>query len=90
MIKHLNITITGSVQGVFFRANALKEAQKYGIKGFIRNETSGDVYLEAEGIDEGLGHFLEWCGHGPEHAKVERLQIEEAPILHFKVFEIRK
>jgi acylphosphatase len=90
MLKHLNITIFGKVQGVFFRAQALEQAQKNGLKGFVRNEADGSVYVEAEGGSEALGHFLEWCGKGPEKADVMRLEIVEGPLCQFSVFEIRK
>ncbi len=90
MLKHFNITITGRVQGVSFRANALNEAQKLRISGFTRNEPNGDVYMEAEGSSEDLTHFLEWCGHGPLLAKVERILVEEGELIPFSGFEIRK
>jgi acylphosphatase len=90
MLKHLNITITGKVQGVFFRAHTLEEAKKYHISGFVRNEPNGKVYIEAEGESEPLSHFLEWCGIGPEKSSVESIQIEEGPICDLSGFEIRK
>ena len=48
-IIHQNIRISGRVQGVGFRYNAREAAFHYGIKGFIRNQPNGDVYIEAEG-----------------------------------------
>ncbi|HXC04373.1 MAG TPA: acylphosphatase [Bacteroidia bacterium] len=86
----MNITVYGKVQGVFFRATALEQARQFGITGFVRNEAGGAVYLEAEGEDEHLAHFLEWCGKGPEKAGVDRLEIVEAGLTPFKDFEIRR
>jgi acylphosphatase len=88
MQKHFNITITGKVQGVYFRASARTEAKGLAITGFARNEPNGDVYIEAEGNDEHLSHFLEWCGHGPLAAKVERILVEEADITQLTGFQI--
>jgi acylphosphatase len=64
-MKHFNIHVSGKVQGVFFRASAKEQADKTNIKGFVRNEPSGDVYIEAEGDDNELKSFLQWCKHGP-------------------------
>ena len=90
MIKHFNITITGKVQGVFFRVNAEAEAKKLGVFGFARNEPNGDVYIEAEANDDHLAHFLEWCNKGPEKARVERVLVEEAEPAGYTSFEIRR
>ena len=46
---HINIHITGRVQGVNFRTYTKEKAEELGILGFVRNETDGSVYLEAEG-----------------------------------------
>jgi acylphosphatase len=90
MTKHFNITITGKVQGVFFRAGAEAEALKMGVSGFTRNEPNGDVYIEAEGNPDPLAHFLEWCNKGPEKAKVIRVLVEDAEVTGFTSFEIRR
>lgn len=90
MVKHLNITITGKVQGVYFRASAHVEAVRNGVYGFARNEPNGDVFIEAEGEGEGLSHFLEWCSKGPERAKVDRILVEEGDLCNYHSFEIRR
>jgi acylphosphatase len=90
MIKHFNITISGKVQGVFFRAGALAEAQRLGIAGFASNQSNGDVYIEAEGKSDALTNFLEWCSHGPEKAEVKGIQIIEAEPVQSQGFEVRK
>jgi len=48
-MKHLNITVKGVVQGVFFRASTKDQADQLGICGLVRNEQDGSVYVEAEG-----------------------------------------
>jgi acylphosphatase len=90
MQKHYNITITGKVQGVFFRASARTEAERLNISGFARNEPNSDVYIEAEGKSDDLTHFLEWCGHGPSRAKVERILVEEGEMVLYSGFEVRR
>ena len=72
---HYNITVTGKVQGVYFRASTKQMADLLGLKGFVRNEPNGDVYIEAEGDDNMLTKFIQWCHHGPEKASVKYVSV---------------
>ncbi len=75
-MKHLDIKIYGYVQGVFFRFSAQEKAQILGINGFVRNESDGTVYIEAEGKEDDLKQFLNWCSKGPSGARVEKVESE--------------
>jgi acylphosphatase len=88
--RHLNIRIFGHVQEVFFRHTASKVAETLHVKGFVRNEPDGNVYMEVEGEDEALDSFLEWCRVGPKHAKVEDLEVSEDSIQNFEDFWIEE
>ncbi|WP_431293764.1 acylphosphatase [Pedobacter sp. P26] len=48
-MKHLNIKVTGKVQGVGFRETTKIIANQMMVNGFVRNEKDGSVYIEAEG-----------------------------------------
>lgn len=89
-MKHFNIRVSGKVQGVFFRASAKEQADRVGVKGFARNELNGDVYMEAEGEDEQLKIFLEWCARGPSRAHVANVKVEETEVKNFVLFEVRR
>jgi acylphosphatase len=86
---HKNIRISGRVQGVAFRYHANQMASLHNIKGFIRNLTNGDVYLEVEGNYDQLEPFIQWCHQGPPHARVNLVHVEIGEIVGFRVFEIR-
>jgi acylphosphatase len=76
MVLLAKIKIFGRVQGVFFRRSAKKKAEEFGIVGFIRNESDDEsVYLEAQGEEENLKKFIEWCRKGPPLAKVQNLEV---------------
>lgn len=60
-MKHFKLNVSGTVQGVFFRASTKDAADRLGIKGFVRNEPDGSVYIEAEGEEEKLNQFMECC-----------------------------
>ncbi len=85
-IQHLNIRISGQVQGVFFRQTATQEAKKLGIKGFVRNEPDGTVYIEAEGSKKILDEFIKWCHEGPEAADVSRVEVNGGQVKKFTDF----
>lgn len=88
-MKHLNIKIFGQVQGVFFRYSAQQKARELNINGFVRNEFGDAVYIEAEGEEDNLRQFLEWCRKGPSYAVVEKVESEFKPeFKNFKDFTI--
>ena len=88
-LKHFKIIVSGRVQGVFYRASAKVKADELGIKGFVRNEPNGDVYLEAEAAEEMLYKFIKWCNMGPSRAMVERIEALPGDIVGFSSFDIK-
>lgn len=90
-MKHINIKVTGKVQGVYFRATTKAVADQLGIKGFVLNQKDGAVYIEAEGDKFALDSLLEFCNEGPDRAEVEQVEVEESPDMKgFKNFEVLK
>ncbi|MFO7256703.1 MAG: acylphosphatase [Bacteroidota bacterium] len=89
-MKHLNIRVTGRVQGVYFRASTRDIATKLKLRGFVRNEPDGSVYIEAEGSEEALDEFVAWCHHGPPAAIVKNVEVQEGPIQNMKPFDIKR
>jgi acylphosphatase len=90
LLKHYNITVTGKVQGVFFRVYTEEEAKKLGLKGFVQNEANGDVYMEAEGEEEQLKRLIEWCETGSPKSTVKEVKISEGEIKNFSDFIIKR
>lgn len=90
MLKHYNITVTGKVQGVFYRANTQKVAEILGLNGFVMNQPDGSVYCEAEGEEELLVKLIQWCHHGPDKAEVTYVSVNEGPLQNFTGFQIRR
>ena len=88
--KHLNITVIGKVQGVYFRVSTKQKADELGVKGFVRNQPNGSVYIEAESSNEVLQEFIEWCWQGPERAKVLQVETTSGALQNFEAFEVRK
>ena len=90
MKKHVTIKVHGKVQGVFFRASTKNKADELSVTGFVRNESDGTVYIEAEGEEEALKKFIAWCHQGPAHAQVERCDITEENVHGLLTFMITR
>jgi acylphosphatase len=88
MIRHLDIIVKGKVQGVSYRAATKAVADQLGVKGFVRNESNGDVFMAAEADNIALEMFLEWCNEGPEHAEVTSVESHEGELKNYRNFEI--
>lgn len=82
------ITVTGLVQGVFYRAHAQAKAQELGLKGWIKNNENGNVEVHAEGPEGALEAFEHWCWEGPDAAEVTSVQSEEAKEENLPSFQI--
>lgn len=73
------LIISGKVQGVFYRAQAKKIAQKFSLSGWAKNEPDGNVFILAQGEKASLEQFIEWCKKGPPLAKVENVELTIEP-----------
>lgn len=72
-MKRLECIVSGSVQGVLFRAFAHQRARELGVSGFVRNVPDGTVEIVAEGAHESLKLFLENVRRGPPDAQVDQV-----------------
>ena len=89
-MKHINIKVVGKVQGVFFRASTKAVADQMGVKGKVKNEKDGSVFIEAEASEAILEMFVEWCNEGPEKSNVESVEVTEAPLENYTNFVVVK
>ncbi len=85
-MKGVSLVVFGKVQNVGFRFHTVQKAESLQIYGFVKNRADGSVYIEAEGKDDALEEFIEWCRIGPKWANVSRLTISNCPIQNFKDF----
>lgn len=90
MQRHYNIEVEGKVQGVYYRATAMQVAGILGITGYAQNMPDDKVKIEAEGDEDMLVRFIQWCHHGPDGATVKHVSVTDGPIQSFQTFEIRR
>ncbi len=64
------LKIYGHVQGVGFRHFAYRLAQRFNVKGFVRNAEDGTVEIHVEGESEDVERFLKEVTRGPTMAVV--------------------
>lgn len=88
MERSVEVVVAGMVQGVAFRWHASAEAERLGVKGWIRNEPDGTVRCRAEGPAQAVGSFVDWCRRGPRWASVERVEVSDVEPGGYGSFEI--
>ena len=88
-MKRIHMFISGKVQGVSFRYYLMKEAQRLGILGWVKNLEDGRMEVIAQGKEEDLQEFLRHCRKGPPYAEVEKVETKEMPEQEFEGFEIK-
>ena len=71
MKKRLVASVSGLVQGVFFRDFVKSAADRVGVSGFAKNERDGTVTVVAEGEEEGVRAVLDACKTGSAGARVD-------------------
>lgn len=72
------LRITGRVQGVGYRWNMAREAQRLGLAGWVRNRSDGSVEALAHGAALAVQALIEWAQQGPDLARVEGVAVTEA------------
>ena len=89
MKKGCRVRVKGKVQNVGFRFYTVKKAMEFNISGYVKNETDGSVYFEAEGEEDALETFLHWCRQGPQWARVDGFELNYQPVMDYSGFQIR-
>lgn len=88
-MMRVHLIVSGHVQGVNYRSNALRRGSQLGLVGWVRNLPDGDVEAVAEGPGEKMEEFLEWCRHGPILAYVSDVEVLwEKPTGEYSDFRI--
>ena len=87
-MQTVRLTITGKVQGVFYRAGAKERAEELGLKGWVRNIAGGAVEITVSGDEATIEEFTSWCRRGPSKARVEKVTRETISFENFSDFRI--
>lgn len=84
----LHCYVSGKVQGVWFRANTQREAQRLKLTGWVKNLTDGRVEVLACGEEANLQQLQDWLWQGPPLAKVTNVDTIPAEWQDFDEFRV--
>jgi acylphosphatase len=83
------IVVHGLVQGVFFRDSCRREAEHLGVTGWVRNADDGSVEAHVEGPPDAVAALVDWAHAGPRRARVDRVEVHDAPPERGDEFRVR-
>jgi len=88
-LKAFKATVSGKVQGVWFRDSTRQEAIKLKVTGWVKNIPGGMVYLEAEGEEKNLKSLERWLHIGSPHSRVDRVDLQRiVPTNAYSTFKV--
>jgi acylphosphatase len=86
-----HLFISGTVQGVSFRASTREQAKQRGVTGWVKNLKDGRVEALLQGPKDKVDEVIQWCHRGPPAAKVEKVVVTwekfEEEFKDFDVFD---
>jgi len=88
MKKSIRLYISGIVQGIFFRNFVKENAERYNVKGFVRNLEDGRVEIFLEGNIDDVAKMIEVCKTGPKHSQIKNVEEKEERFQDFKTFKV--
>ena len=84
-----HVFVSGTVQGVYYRANTRDTAREVSVDGWVRNLPDGRVEAVFEGPEETVESMVEWCHDGSPAAEVTEVDVEYEEPDSEDGFEIR-
>lgn len=88
-LGHVEVQVSGEVQGVFFRAFTSRIAKSLNLRGYVRNLPHGIVEVVAEGHKDKLEEFINQLYAGPPEALVDKVDTKwsdfTGQFVHFEV-----
>jgi acylphosphatase len=72
------VTITGRVQGVGYRAWVEHRAVAHNLEGWVRNRRDGSVEALFAGAGHAVADMIERCRRGPSSARIDVVRDEPA------------
>ncbi len=85
-----HVFVSGTVQGVFYRASTRDAARDAGVDGWVKNLPDGRVEAVFEGDREAVESMIEWCHTGSERANVKNVEVSFEEPKRIDGFNIRR
>jgi acylphosphatase len=88
-VLRYRVTVSGRVQGVWYRQSCRRVAQALGVNGWVRNNIDGTVEAVLEGDPAAVEEVLAWMRAGPPQAVVVRVNHQEEAATGESTFAVR-
>jgi acylphosphatase len=88
-VKRVHVSVSGQVQGVFYRAACRRKAEELAVGGFVRNLPDGRVEAAFEGDDAAVDAMVAWCHEGTTHADVGSVEVLDQEPKGEREFRVR-
>jgi acylphosphatase len=85
-----HVHVSGTVQGVYFRATTRDTAREHGVDGWVKNRPDGRVEAVFEGPREDVEAMVAFCHDGSPAASVENVEVEYTDPGGHEGFEVRR
>ncbi|QLC34620.1 acylphosphatase [Halarchaeum sp. CBA1220] len=84
-----HVYVSGTVQGVYYRASTRDAAEERGVDGWVTNLADGRVEAVFEGATGDVEEMVEWCHTGSRAASVADVDVEYGDPEGLDGFEVR-
>ena len=72
----VHLTISGKVQGVYFRKHTQDVSLQNYVYGWVKNLPNGNVECVLEGLKSNVDKVIRWCHQGPPNSRVDNVEIK--------------
>jgi acylphosphatase len=73
---------------VGYRYSVKLKAESMAIRGYVRNQLDGSVFVTVQGENTAVENFVKWCYKGPSAALVRGVEKIPGSIEDFSEFKI--
>lgn len=87
-MRGASITVSGKVQGVWFRKYTCDKAVELGLKGTVENLSNGNVLIHTTGTDAQIESLIDWCWQGSPESDVSGVDVKDVPCSEYTDFRI--
>jgi acylphosphatase len=78
MTTTVQVLISGRVQGVGYRDAMCAQAERHGVRGWVRNRRDGSVEAVLQGDAAAVDAVIAWARRGPPAARVTEVNAQPA------------
>lgn len=84
----IKVSVSGRVQGVFYRDSTRRKANEFSVTGWVKNLEDGRVEALLSGDKKNVEALIDWMKVGPPAAQVTHVKIENIEPIDFPSFDI--